>query len=375
MQKHKLNIFPEMDGEEYQNLKKDIIENGFDEKYPIYIYEDCILDGWNRQKVCDELNIKPLYKTFQGTQTDAIHFVMRTNKRRNLSKSQWACIAVEAEEIIKVIKNEAKQRQIANLKQGSKNPVVELVPQRDEQKKSDEIIANMFNTNSKYIQEATKFKKENPETFNEIKQGQKTITQAKKEEKIKAQREKRVEKLPEKHRIFNVDKKYNIIYVDPPWKYPAPKEFYGQDVQFHYNTMTLSELENLPVKEICQDDCVLYLWATAPLLDVAINLLKNWGFQYKSCLIWDKVKHNMGFYSSVRHEILLIGGRGQSAPTDKKYANQTDSVYSEPRQEHSRKPLFYYEMIEKMHPHKNQKIELFARNKREGWDSWGNEID
>ena len=235
-------------------------------------------------------------------------------------------------------------------------------------------VANMFNTNSRYIYDAQRYKAEKPEVFNQIKSGQKTITEVKKEEKIKAQREKRVEKLPEKHQVFNVDKKYNIIYADPPWKYSAPKEYYGQDVQFHYNTMSLQELKKLPIKDICQKDCVLYLWATAPLLNCAVELLQSWGFNYKSCLVWDKVKHNMGFYSSVRHELLLIGGKGQSAPTDKKYANQTDSVYSEPRQEHSKKPEYYYEMIEKMHPYKTERIELFARNKKEGWDSWGNEV-
>jgi N6-adenosine-specific RNA methylase IME4 len=168
--------------------------------------------------------------------------------------------------------------------------------------------------------------------------------------------------------------KYNIIYADPPWFYPADKAFYGQDVKTHYNVMTNDELINLNLKRYAFDDCVLYLWATAPLLDVAIDIMKKWGFDYKSCLVWDKVKHNMGFYSSVRHEILLIGGIGRSAPTDKSYANQTDSVYSEEKTEHSKKPEYYYEMIEKMHPTKTKRIEFFARLKREGWDSWGDEV-
>ena len=168
--------------------------------------------------------------------------------------------------------------------------------------------------------------------------------------------------------------KYQIIYIDPPWKYPSDKAYYGQDVEKHYPTMTMEELQDMDIKQYAEPDCVLYLWATSPLLDVAIDLLKYWGFDYKTCLVWDKVSHNMGFYASIRHEILLIGGIGQSAPTDKSYANQTDSVYSEKKTEHSKKPDFYYEMIEKMHPTKVKRLEMFARKKVEGWTSWGNEI-
>jgi len=186
------------------------------------------------------------------------------------------------------------------------------------------------------------------------------------------------ELLPEPRKERDVtplpDDKYNIIYADPPWFYPHSQEYYGQYVTRHYETIPTHDMKELPIRDLCGEDCVLYLWATAPLLDEAIEVLKAWGFEYKTCLVWDKVKHNMGFYSSVRHEFMLIGGIGQSAPTDKSYANQTDSVYVEERTEHSVKPEYYYEMIEKMHPEKTNRIELFARKKRDGWDSWGNEV-
>ncbi len=168
--------------------------------------------------------------------------------------------------------------------------------------------------------------------------------------------------------------KFEIIYMDPPWKYDKDEEYFGQDVEKHYPTMTYDQLLELPVKTLAYKDCVLYLWTTAPKLNWGIDLLRAWGFDYKTCLIWNKVKHNMGFYASIRHEILLIGGVGQSSPTDKKYANQTNSIYTEERTEHSRKPDYYYEMIEKMHPTKTHKIELFQRRERKGWTGWGNEI-
>ena len=167
---------------------------------------------------------------------------------------------------------------------------------------------------------------------------------------------------------------FNIIYADPPWAYEKDQEYFGQDVERHYPSMSEDQLKNMSIKDIRADDCVLYLWATAPKLDVAMRILEAWGFRYKTCLIWDKVEHNMGFYASIRHEILLIGGCGQSSPTDQSYANQTDSVYVEERTEHSRKPEYYYEMIERMHPRKTKRIELFATSERDGWISWGNAI-
>jgi hypothetical protein len=87
MNKHKFNIFPEMNEEDYSRLKADIEANGYDETLPIWTFEEAILDGWNRQRACNELNIKPVYKQFEGSSTQAIEFVMRTNKRRNLTIS------------------------------------------------------------------------------------------------------------------------------------------------------------------------------------------------------------------------------------------------------------------------------------------------
>ena len=168
--------------------------------------------------------------------------------------------------------------------------------------------------------------------------------------------------------------KYEIIYLDPPWQYDKDESYFGQDVEKHYPTMNFYELSKLPINELAEENCVLYMWTTAPKLNWALDLLKEWRLGYKTCLIWDKVKHNMGFYASIRHEILIIAGQGQAAPTDKSYANQTDSVYVEERTTHSKKPGYYYGMIEKMHPTKLKRLEMFAREEREGWQSWGNQV-
>lgn len=177
----------------------------------------------------------------------------------------------------------------------------------------------------------------------------------------------------EKIRFANEPEKYSIIYADPPWEYEYV-EIQVIAIENHYPTMSEQELIEYPVKNKRAKNCVIYMWTTAPKLDVAMRVLKAWGFDYKTCLVWDKVKHNMGFYNSVRHELLLIGGYGQAAPDDKGFANSTDSVYVEERTEHSVKPEYYYSMIEHLHSGKTKRLELFKRGKhRNGWDVQGDE--
>lgn len=178
MNKHKLNFFPEMLPEDYARLKDDIDKNGYDINYPIWFYEGQILDGWNREKACNELNIEPVYAEFTGSMMDAIEFVMRSNKRRNLTSSQWACLAVEADEIIKALKEEAEIERRNKISNSRKGETTELI-QSSKTNETAEKVADMFNTNSKYIYEAQKLKNKNPVLFNQVKNGEKTITEVK----------------------------------------------------------------------------------------------------------------------------------------------------------------------------------------------------
>jgi N6-adenosine-specific RNA methylase IME4 len=164
--------------------------------------------------------------------------------------------------------------------------------------------------------------------------------------------------------------KYNVIYADPPWKYEFGFDIYGA-ADRHYHTMTIQELCDLPIRELAEDNAVLFLWVTSPKLFDAHEIITAWGFDYKTSFIWDKVKHVMGHYNSVRHEVLLVCVRG-SFP--KQSDTLHDSVISiERSNEHSEKPDYFRELIETMYP-KSKKIELFARRSFNGWDSWGNEL-
>jgi N6-adenosine-specific RNA methylase IME4 len=169
------------------------------------------------------------------------------------------------------------------------------------------------------------------------------------------------------------DERYRVLYADPPWKYGnAQHTTEEQDTVLsnHYPPMDDDKLLSLPVKEIAKDEAVLFLWATSPRIRFAFELADAWGFEYKALFVWDKIKHNVGYYNSVRHEFLLICTRGSCLPDVKELY---DSVVSIERTEHSVKPAYFREIIDKMYPN-GKRIELFRRGGRVGlWDAWGDE--
>lgn len=166
--------------------------------------------------------------------------------------------------------------------------------------------------------------------------------------------------------------KYQVIYADPPWEYGQEqhsKEKQKTVLETHYPTMPTEDICALPINELAADNSVLFLWTTSPKLFEAKQVIDAWGFEYKSSMIWDKVKHNVGYYVSVRHEFLLICTKGSCLPDNPKLY---DSVQTIERTEHSKKPTEFYEIIEDIYHGK--KIELFSRKLRKNWSSWGNEL-
>ena len=164
--------------------------------------------------------------------------------------------------------------------------------------------------------------------------------------------------------------KYDLVYADPPWQYGNSMPNYYTEQANYYPLMSIDQICQMPIKEIINKDAVLFLWVTSPMLQDAFKVIEAWGFKYKTSFVWDKIKHNMGHYSSVRHEFLLLAIRGSYPLHNLKLY---DSVYSEERTEHSKKPQFYYQMIEDIYCNA-KKIELFSREKREGWYSYGNQL-
>ncbi len=177
----------------------------------------------------------------------------------------------------------------------------------------------------------------------------------------------------EKIRLANEPEKYAVIYADPPWQYTSGDQHSTEEQDTvlgdHYPSMSIGQLCDLPVKQMAATDAVLFMWVTSPTLEEAFQVINAWGFDYKASMVWDKVSHNVGNYVSVRHEMLLICKRGQPPKVPK----LVDSVYEEERTVHSRKPAYFHELIDELYP-SGRRIELFAREEREGWEAYGNEV-
>jgi N6-adenosine-specific RNA methylase IME4 len=170
--------------------------------------------------------------------------------------------------------------------------------------------------------------------------------------------------------LEELSQRYPVIYADPPWRYEH-SETESRKIESHYPSMALDEICDLPVSEIATPDAVLFLWATSPKLVEAMLVIEDWGFTYRTCLVWDKERVGMGYYARQQHELLLVATRG-SLPVPEP-SNRPPSVIRRRRDDkHSQKPTEFYEVIEKMYP-EYDKLELFARESREGWDAWGNE--
>lgn len=342
--------------EEYKQLESNIIADGC--RDPLVVWKDTILDGHNRYAICVEhgLPFAVIKKNFD-THQDALNWIIDNQLgRRNLAPWQMSVLRGKRYNAVKLEPHRPE-------KQLYQNDTV--IPTREK-------VAQQFGVSPATIQRDGAFAKAAEQTAQDTNT---PIMQLTKEQILSTAREINREKQAERRvdRISSTptipDGKYNIIYADPPWKYDFGFDIHGA-ADRHYATLTPSEIAALPVKELFEDNAVLFMWATSPKLEEAFTVINGWGFKYKTSFIWDKVKHVMGHYNSVRHELLLICTRG-SFP--KQSDTLTDSVVSiERSDEHSEKPEEFRKIIEDMYPI-GKKIELFGRKQIDGWDVWGNQ--
>lgn len=399
------DIFPAMSPEEYAGLLVGMEKNGYLAEDPIIVLNGEILDGRNRYKAACDLGIKPITKEYSGT--SPLDFVFARNfDRRHLTTGQKVVAGME---IKKIEAEAAKRRQAASGVERQKQarnshnknkeqlpPILGEAAPQEKQGEASKIAAKRVGVSHSSISEGEKIEAKAPEVVQLMKAGLVNPSIAKKianlpdeirpsviekivsgtdgtkaiqeahrsEQKIKNQETSRKNMaLPEK--------KYSLILADPPWRYEHSKTM-SRDIENQYPTMALDEICDLPVQNLAADDCVLFLWATSPKLAESIRVLESWGFEYRTCAVWDKQKIGLGYYFRQQHEILLVGIKGSPGTPDP--ASRPSSIYSEARGKHSAKPNYYRDVIEKMYPDHN-KIELFCRDKRDGWDAWGNQTD
>lgn len=352
------DLFPLMEGEEFEQLKADIQANGLREA--IWLHPDgSIIDGRNRHRACIETETEPAFRTWDG-QGSLVAFVVSMNlHRRHLSSSQRAVIALD---ILPILEAAAKERQTTHAEGDVYLPAKS--PEGKSEARDD--AGKLLNVSGRQVARAKALQARAPDLLKQVKAGDKTIAQASRE----LVKRTKIEPPP-------LEGKYRVFYADPPWRYSNSgiinDDNYGH-VERHYPSMTTFDLCQMgeQIRFVSEPNAVLFLWVPSPMLEDAFALIRAWGFQYKTSFVWDKVEHNFGYYNSVRHEFLLVCTRGSCTPDN---PTLYDSVHTIPRsEEHSEKPEAFRRIIASLYPRGNR-IELFARRAADGWERWGNECD
>ena len=369
------DIFPLVEGAEFDELVADIREHGLHE--PIVVYEDKILDGRNRYRACEAAGIEPTFTVYQGD--DPVAFVVSLNlRRRHLDESQRAMVAAKLA-TLKLGDNQHSEglpigrssellnvgeRTVARAREVQEHGTPELVSVVERGAVSVSAAADVAALPAQEQREI-------------VARGEREILRAAQEiraRKAEMRRAERIERLAATcNQPFPSNRRYAVIYADPPWHFEVYNEESGIEraAANHYSTMSLDEIRALPIPSLASPDAALFMWTTVPHLRESFQVLDAWGFEYKTNIVWVKDKIGLGYFVRNQHELLLVATRGDMPSPSP--ANRPPSVISAPRREHSRKPDEAYEIIERMYP-TLPKIELFARQTRSGWAAWGNEV-
>lgn len=364
------DILPLIEGREYENLRDDIHTKGLIE--PIWLYQGKILDGRNRDRACREIGIEPTFREYTGN--DPAGFVLSLNlARRHLNESQRAMAAAK----------------LATMKWGgdrSKAPIGDL---------SIDHAADLLNVGSKSVERArVVWDSDHSDLIELVRQARVAVSTAASVAKesasfigsvvgkvlsgmkpTEALRQARKEALPDKIAALP-DGVYRVLYADPPWKYNDARRTGDHrettGVLSHFSEMTLDELKALDIRRISGPDSVLLCWATFPLLEDALELVKHWGFTYKQAFIWDKGHGSFGHYHDAEAELILIATRGSGTPDQESKEKQIQRFA---RTEHSRKPPEWRALIDRLyqpHPTKRDRVEMFpGSDVPSHWDTWG----
>lgn len=346
-------LIPPLQPDELRGLESSIVAEGC--RDPLVTWDDTLIDGHNRYDICQRhgLEFATVARDFSGRDEAKLWIIRNQFGRRNMNPYQRAELAHLMESLI-----ESRQGQRTDLTSDRILPEVEQ-PNRQAAKLSG--LSHETYRKTKSIRDLA-----DEDTKVRLRSGEMSIERAYQETRRAEHAKDRIEaaSLP--------DAKYRVIYADPPWEYPQAQhstEAQATTLDTHYPSMSIDELCEMKVQDICEDDAVLFLWTTSPKLEDSFRVIRAWGFKYKASMVWDKIKHNVGHYVSVRHEFLLICTRGSCKPD---VPTLHDSVVSIERTTHSTKPDYFRELIDSMYPN-GKRIELFARRKTEGWNAYGNE--
>ena len=345
------DIFPILPLEELDTLAADIKANGLLES--ITLYEGKILDGRNRWLACASTAVEPRFLQYTGD--DPLGFVVSKNlHRRHLGETQRMVVAAR----------------LANMPGHRPSKSADLPTSQFSQADA----AMLLNVSERGVRSVKAIEREAPDLLPKMESGELTANAAMrevKERKREAQRESNrelVESAPPITALPNV--RYQTIVLDPPWDWgdEGDCDQLGR-ARPTYDTMPFAEILALPIAELTEKDAHIYLWITNRSLPKGFQLLEAWGFRYITALTWCKPHFGMGNYFRGSTEHVLFGVRG-SLPLLRKDVGTWFAAQRPGR--HSGKPDEFYELVQSCSP--GPWLEMFARQERPGWVSWGAEV-
>jgi N6-adenosine-specific RNA methylase IME4 len=407
-------LIPPLTDDEFKQLQANLLRDGC--KEPLTVWDGILIDGHNRYKICQQHSIK--FKVDEIKFKSRDHAMARIDERqlgrRNLDDDKRAMVADDLVQRLSKIAV-VEQRKIAGAASAmarkeaneSADSALSLKsktskPKGRKQNRTRTTVAKEKKISDKKLRHAAEIKKADKQVANMVLNGKIKLTEGKKLialpedarrkaiKAIKSGTDARTAVREAKKDGYNariaaikpkaLEGKYRIFYVDAPMKYYGLNQAdeHGH-AEAHYDCLTDEELiaykpggGSRTVKELADKNSVLFMWVTSPMLERSFKIIREWGFTYKASFVWDKVRHNMGFYNSVRHEFLLVATKGACKPDVPKLFDSVQSI--ERSNKHSEKPKEFYEIIETLYDH-GRKLEIFARSGRNGWDSVGNEVD
>jgi N6-adenosine-specific RNA methylase IME4 len=356
------NLFPLLPEDELTALADDIARNGLHE--PIWTYQNQVIDGRNRYKACARANVEPTYREWDGNGSLVAFAWSLNGARRHLTSSQKAAVSVE---ILPLLEQEAAERRAATLKQNAtrESPTVTQKFGERHDGESAAQAANLTGTNRQYVSDAKNLRQEFPDLFERVKSGELTITEAKAE--IKTEKKLAIAEQIKQEPKPMPEGPYRVIVIDPPWRYDTRAEDITHRARTSYPDMSMEEIKAIPVASLAHQDSILWLWTTNAFMEEAYVCVRSWGFEPKTILTWVKDRMGAGNWLRGQTEHCIMAVRGNPIVT---LSNQTTAL-SGPLREHSRKPDEFYHLVDSLCP--GSKVELFAREPRDGWATWGAE--
>ena len=367
-------LIPSLTSEEFKQLERNILEEGI--RDPLVTWNGILVDGHNRYRIAQEYDIDFVTVEKEFADMNAVKEWMINNQfgRRNLPAYERGKLALRLKDIYSQKAKETKAEKVSHYRQTGE---VCQISDKPDTKRDLAKIANISHDT------INKIEKIEAKASDDVKQklsiGTMSINEAYKEIKKEEKKVERVELIQkqiediEEGLLPDLVGLFDVVSVDPPWPYEGDSknitsfDSVGRRVANPYPEMSIEQIKaiELPLME----NAVVLLWTTHKFLPDAFEILKEWNLDYKATLVWNKEKIGMGAWFRMQCEFCLVGIKGKPYWENTTYRD----IIIEARREHSRKPDSFFEMIEKITM--GNRLEYFSREKREGWQVFGNDIN